>query len=66
MTDFNWWEEQPRLWEKLVPKSGQASTVQGELIRCTLLKGSSVAAFERSVTVCRRGGSLLSQDDHSK
>ena len=30
-----WWEEQERLWTKLVPRSGQASTVQGELIRCT-------------------------------
>ena len=35
MSDIKWWEEQPRLWKKLVPKSGQAPTVQGELIRCT-------------------------------
>jgi|SRR5688500_7649265 len=35
MNDIKWWEEQPRLWAKLVPKSGQASTVQGEVIRCT-------------------------------
>lgn len=32
---LKWWEEQPKLWAKLVPPSGQASTVQGELIRCT-------------------------------
>lgn len=30
-----WWEEQERLWNELVPRSGQALTVQGELIRCT-------------------------------
>jgi hypothetical protein len=30
-----WWEEHPRLWDELVPRSGQAATVQGELIRCT-------------------------------
>ena len=34
MNDIKWWEEQPRLWKRLVPKSGQAHTVQGELIRC--------------------------------
>ena len=33
--DLRWWEEQPRLWARLVPTSGQATTVQGELIRCT-------------------------------
>ncbi len=35
MNGLEWWEEQPRLWSRLVPKSGQAPTVQGELIRCT-------------------------------
>ena len=35
MSDIKWWEEQQRLWKDLVPKSGQADTVQGELIRCT-------------------------------
>jgi len=35
MDDIKWWEEHPRLWKKWVPKSGQAPTVQGELIRCT-------------------------------
>lgn len=30
-----WWEEQERLWNELVPASGQAHTVQGELIRAT-------------------------------
>lgn len=35
MGDIKWWEEQPRLWNELVPRSGQAATVQGELIRCT-------------------------------
>jgi hypothetical protein len=30
-----WWDEQGRLWKELVPRSGQAPTVQGELIRCT-------------------------------
>lgn len=35
MDDLRWWEEQPRLWARLVPPSGQAATVQGELIRCT-------------------------------
>ena len=35
MGDANWWEEQPRLWKELVPRSGQAATTQGELIRCT-------------------------------
>jgi hypothetical protein len=32
---MKWWEEQPRLWQQLVPRSGQADTIQGELIRCT-------------------------------
>ena len=32
MSEIKWWEEHPRLWKKLVPKSGQAATVQGELI----------------------------------
>lgn len=31
---IKWWEEQPKLWEKLVPSKGQADSVQGELIRC--------------------------------
>lgn len=35
MAESKWWEEQPRLWNELVPRSGQAATVQGELIRCT-------------------------------
>ena len=35
MGEVNWWEEQPRLWKELVPRSGQAATIQGELIRCT-------------------------------
>ena len=32
---MDWWEEQPRLWKKLVPPSGQAESIQGELIRST-------------------------------
>lgn len=35
MAEIEWWDEQPKLWEKLVPPSGQADTLQGELIRCT-------------------------------
>jgi hypothetical protein len=35
MAEIKWWEEQPKLWEKLVPKRGQSPTLQGELIRCT-------------------------------
>lgn len=35
MKDFKWWEEHPKLWNKLVPSKGQADSVQGELIRCT-------------------------------
>jgi hypothetical protein len=35
MSKIKWWEEHPRLWEQLVPASGQADTVQGELIRCS-------------------------------
>jgi len=35
MGELKWWEEQPRLWKELVPRSGQAETIQGELIRCT-------------------------------
>lgn len=35
MSEIKWWEEHPRLWAKLVPNSGQAPTLQGELIRCT-------------------------------
>src|SRR5262245_7516828 len=34
MSDIEWTAEHRRLWAQLVPKSGQASTVQGELIRC--------------------------------
>ena len=34
MATIKWWEEQPKLWSAFVPKSGQAETVQGELIRC--------------------------------
>jgi hypothetical protein len=29
-----WWEVHERLWDELVPPSGQAPTVQGELVRC--------------------------------
>ena len=35
MKDIKWWEEHPKLWQELVPASGQADSVQGELIRCT-------------------------------
>ena len=35
MEEIKWWEEQERLWNELVPSSGHAKTVQGELIRCT-------------------------------
>ena len=31
--EIAWWDIQPQLWERLVPRSGQADTVQGELIR---------------------------------
>jgi len=34
-TAYNWKREQTRLWQTLVPKSGRASTLQGELIRIT-------------------------------
>jgi hypothetical protein len=30
----NWQDEIERLWATLVPQSGQAATVQGELVRC--------------------------------
>jgi hypothetical protein len=30
---YNWKKEHTRLWAELVPKSGQAPTLQGELIR---------------------------------
>ena len=30
---YNWKEEHSRLWDSLVPKDGQAETLQGELIR---------------------------------
>jgi hypothetical protein len=33
-------EEARRLWDALVPPSGQAATVQGELIRCIIRLGS--------------------------
>lgn len=33
VSDIAWWDIQPQLWERLVPRSGQADTVQGELIR---------------------------------
>lgn len=33
--EIKWWEEQPKLWARLVPANGQADSVQGELIRCT-------------------------------
>ena len=35
MEDVKWWEEQPKLWKRLVPSAGQADSVGGELIRCT-------------------------------
>jgi hypothetical protein len=35
MEEIRWWELQPQLWKSLVPRSGQAATVQGELMRCT-------------------------------
>jgi hypothetical protein len=34
MSDVEWTVEHRRLWAQLVPQSGQASTVQGEVIRC--------------------------------
>lgn len=34
MATYEWWKEQERLWNKLVPRSGQARTVQGEIVRC--------------------------------
>ena len=34
MASYKWWEEHERLWDELVPRSGQARTVQGELVRC--------------------------------
>jgi hypothetical protein len=34
MADYQWWEEHEKLWDRLVPSSGQALTVQGELVRC--------------------------------
>ncbi len=34
MSDYRWWEEHDRLWRELVPSRGQATTVQGELVRC--------------------------------
>lgn len=34
MSEIKWWEEHERLWNELVPRSGQADSVQGELIRC--------------------------------
>ncbi|PIF28289.1 hypothetical protein CLU88_3196 [Acidovorax sp. 56] len=35
VSELKWWEEHERLWSELVPQSGQATSVQGELIRCT-------------------------------
>jgi hypothetical protein len=32
---MTWMERHAELWERLVPRSGQADTVQGELIRVT-------------------------------
>ena len=34
MTDQDWTQDYRRLWKELVPRRGQAKTVQGELIRC--------------------------------
>lgn len=33
--DFDWGQARRRLWTKLVPATGQAKTVQGEVIRIT-------------------------------
>ena len=35
MNQSRWWVDHERLWKQLVPRSGQADTIQGELIRCT-------------------------------
>jgi hypothetical protein len=32
---LDWAKEHERLWKELVPASGQALTVQGEIVRCT-------------------------------
>ena len=34
MATYKWWEEYERLQSALVPPSGQADTVQGEMVRC--------------------------------
>lgn len=34
MAAYKWWEEYQKLWDELVPRRGQAPTVQGELVRC--------------------------------
>jgi hypothetical protein len=34
MAEYDWTSEHERLWREFVPTSGQADTVQGELIRC--------------------------------
>ena len=33
--ELDWFREHGRLWRELVPPSGQAKTLQGEIIRCT-------------------------------
>ncbi len=33
--EFEWWTAHSRLWDALVPAEGQATTLQGELIRTT-------------------------------
>jgi hypothetical protein len=34
MTEQDWTQDYKRLWNELVPRRGQAETVQGELLRC--------------------------------
>jgi hypothetical protein len=34
MPGYRWQDEHQRLWSELVPPSGQATSVQGELVRC--------------------------------
>jgi hypothetical protein len=35
MADVGWWDRHAELWDELVPRSGRAPTLQGELIRAT-------------------------------
>lgn len=53
---YNWRKEHNRLWDQLVPPSGQASTLQGELIR---ISGKlSDQAY--------RNGNMNWDDDHER